>query len=79
MPRLRQERSPYEGYTGMILGRMKGQGITIIDMAARLGVTPNTMSRYIKEPGGMRLDTIRKLHRILGIPAEEARDRIPMW
>lgn len=79
MPRLINERSPYESYTGLILGRMRGQKMTIIDLASRMGVTANTMSRYIKSPGTMKLATIRRLHRILGIQAEEARERIPMW
>lgn len=79
MPRLTNERSPYEGYTGLILGRMRGQKVTITDLAEKMGVTANTMSRYIRQPGTMKLATIRRLHRILGIQAEEARERIPMW
>ena len=79
MPRLRDERSPYEGYTGLIMGRMNALHLTGQDLAVRMGISITTMYTYIKHPGNMRLETIRKLNRVLGIKAEEARERIPMW
>ena len=79
MPRLRDDRSPYEGYTGLILARMKALKLTIIELALRMDVSCTTMRTYIEQPGKMRLETMRKLHRILGIKAEDARREIPMW
>lgn len=79
MPRLRDDRSPYEGYTGLIMGRMKALHLSGQDLAVRMGVSITTMYTYINHPGRMRLETIRKLHRVLGITAEQARERIPMW
>lgn len=79
MPRLRDERSPYESYAGLIMARMKAMHFSGQDLAVRIGVSVTTMYTYIKHPGNMRLETIRRLNRVLGIRAEEARERIPMW
>lgn len=79
MPRLWDEISPFEGYTGLIMARMKAMNLSGKDLAALIGVSLTTMYTYINHPGRMRLETIRNLHRVLGIKADEDRERIPMW
>jgi len=79
MPRLRVKADPYERYVGMILARMKLCGYTQEDLASRLDVTRNTVQRYLKTPGVMQMDTVRRLNRILGLKAEDVRQALPMW
>lgn len=43
------------------------------ELAARMGISPPTVRRYIREPGRMQMDTMRKLNRVLDIEAEQAR------
>ena len=79
MPRLRTERDPYEDYVGLILQRMRAEELDLTSLAERIGISRQTLRAYLRDPGSMRLDTVRKVHRVLGIRAEQARDRIPMW
>lgn len=56
-------------------------GMTVLDygteeLAARMGISPPTVRRYIREPGTMQMDTMRKLNRVLDIEAEAARDAL---
>lgn len=79
MPRLRKEKSPYEGYVGLVMARRQADGRSWEELAAALGMSPTTLRSYIKKPEQMRLGTLRRLNRLLAIPAEDARAALPMW
>lgn len=79
MPKLKSERSPFERYLGLVLARMRAEGLDMTGLAAKMGCTRQTVSNYLADPGLMRLDWMRKMHRVLGIRAEEARELLPMW
>lgn len=79
MPRLRKERSPYEGYVGLVMARRQADGRSWEELAAILHLSPTTLRSYIKNPEQMRLGTLRRLNRLLAIPAEDARAALPMW
>ncbi len=78
MPKLKKQYDPYEGYRGAVLGRMIVLEYGTEDLAAKMGVSPPTARRYIREPGTMSMDTMRRLNRILDIEAEQARGLLPM-
>ena len=49
------------------------------ELAAILHLSPTTLRSYIKNPEQMRLGTLRRLNRLLAIPADDARSALPMW
>lgn len=75
MPRTKLDRvrDPYEKYRSMILGRMAVLDYGYEELAARLGVSPPTARRYVREPGTMTMDSMRKMNRVLDVSAEDAR------
>lgn len=75
MPRTKLDRvrDPYEKYRAMILGRMAILDYGYEELAARLGVSPPTARRYVREPGSMTMDSMRKMNRVLDVSAEDAR------
>ena len=79
MPRLRKERSPDEGYVGLVMARRMADGRSWEELAAILHISPTTLRSYIKNPEQMRLGTLRRLNRLLAIQAEDARAALPMW
>ena len=79
MPRLRKERSPYEGYVGLVMARRMADGRSWEDLAAILHISPTTLRSYVRNPEQMQLGTLRRLNRLLAIPAEDARAALPMW
>lgn len=79
MPRLKTNRSPYEGYIGLVLARRRADGMTLEDLASACGVSPQTLRRRLAEPETISLGLVRKINRALGILAEDARAALPMW
>jgi hypothetical protein len=49
------------------------------ELAAILHMSPTTLRSYVRNPEQMRLGTLRRLNRLLAIPAEDARAALPMW
>lgn len=79
MPRTKLDRpavSCWERYRGVLMSRMVEYGLDISDMARRLNISPPTMRKYIRDPGTMTLDTMRRLNRILDIQADAAREAL---
>lgn len=79
MPRTKLDRhavSCWERYLGVLMSRMVEYGEDSASMARRLNISPPTMRKYIRDPGTMTLDTMRRLNRILDIPADAAREAI---
>lgn len=74
MPKIKKAYDPWERYRGAVLGRMVALDYGTEELAARMGISPPTVRRYIREPGTMQMDTMRKLNRVLDISAEDARD-----
>lgn len=79
MPRLRAERDAFARYRGLIFQCMWTLEIGVGELADRMGVSRQTMAKYISNPGRMGYDFMRRLHRVLNIPAEDARAALPMW
>lgn len=75
MPRTKLDRikDPHEKYRALILGRMAILDYGYEELAARLGVSPPTARRYVREPGTMSMDSMRKMNRVLDVSAEDAR------
>lgn len=73
MPKLKKPADPCERYRGALLGRMVALDYGTEKLAERMGISPPTVRRYIREPGTMQMDTMRKLNRVLDISAEDAR------
>ena len=76
MPKTKLDRptvSCWERYRGAILSRMVEYGLDIAGLARKLNVSPPTMRAYLANPGQMRMDTMRKLNRVLDLEAAEAR------
>lgn len=68
MPRtkLSAERDSLRDLTGEILCQGSRHGYTSYEaMAPALKVSPNTVSRYLKEPEKIRLETLRTMVKIL--------------
>ena len=79
MPRLKTG-DPFSNWRGLIMGRMFDNGrMTVTELADRVGVSRPTMRKYLNNPGAAPLDTVRKIHRVLGVRAEDAREALPMW
>ena len=76
MPKLKKAYDPWERYRGAVVGRMIALDIGFSDLAVQLGVSRPTAYRYVKDPGVMSLDTMRRLNRVLDITAEAARDAL---
>lgn len=78
MPRTKLDRvrDPYEKYRALILGRMAVLDYGFDELAARLGVSPPTARRYVREPGSMTMDSMRRMNRVLDITAEVAREAL---
>ena len=72
----RPQVGPWEKYRGVILSRMVEYGLDMAEMAARMGVSCPTFSKWISDPGTMSMDTMRKLNRVLDITAEAAREAL---
>ena len=70
---------PFEGYVGLVMARRMADGRSWEDLAAIMHMSPTTLRSYIKNPEQMRLGTLRRLNRLLAIPAEDARAALPMW
>jgi len=79
MPRLKTKTDVWEDVRGLILQRMEACGYDRTELAARMDCSRQTVSNYLAYPGQMRLDWLRKLCRVLGIPAEKLRQRLPVW
>lgn len=79
MPRLRTEKDVYFRYRALVLGMAKANNMTKQELCGKIGVCPKTLNGYLSNPGKMPLDCMRKINRILGISAEEARAVLPMW
>lgn len=73
MPKIKKAYDPWERYRGAVLGRMVALDYGTEELAVRMGISPPTVRRYIREPGTMQMDTMRKLNRVLDIEAEQAR------
>lgn len=76
MPKIKKQYDPWERYRGAVLGRMVALDYGTEELAARMGISPPTCRRYIREPGTMQMDTMRKLNRVLDIEAEAAREAL---
>ena len=50
MPRLRKERSPYEGYVGLVMARRMADGRSWEELAAILHISPTTLRSYVRNP-----------------------------
>ena len=73
MPKLKKGYDPWERYRGAVIGRMVMLDMGFSDLAVRLGVSRPTAYRYVREPGTMQLDMMRKVNRVLDIEAEDVR------
>ena len=72
MPKLKKAFDPWERYRGAVVGRMLVMDMDFADLADRLGVSRPTAQRYVKDPGAMQLDMMRKVNRVLDIEAADA-------
>lgn len=52
--------------------------LTYDDIGAALGTSERTVRRYFASPGRMALDTMQRLHRVLGLDAATVRDTLPV-
>lgn len=78
MPRLRRESDPWDRYRVLIIGTMDVLEIDTTELAARMGVSRQTMACKLARPESLRLGDMRKLHRVLGIKADDARAALPV-
>ncbi len=78
MPPLKESKGPYDSYMQLVYGRMAVLGYDLAEMGERMNCCYQTVSKRFKEPEQMTLGWIRKLNRVLRIPAEEARAALPM-
>ena len=74
MPKARKPYDPWERYRGAVVGRMLVMEIGLPELAASMGLSLPTVRKYVKDPGAMTLDQMRKLNRVLDITAETARE-----
>ena len=79
MPRLSKEKSPYEDYKGLIFQRRDAEGKTWSQLADSVGMSRTALMRRIEKPETMTLDLMRRINRVLAIPADKARAALPMW
>lgn len=79
MPRLRTEQDAFYKYRCLVLGTASANGISKCELGGKVGVCPKTLNSYLENPGKMPLDIMRRINRILGISAEDARAALPMW
>ena len=78
MAKLKRPYDPYEKYKVLVHGKMDVLGLSCTMLAEKMDSSRNTMSKYLREPEQMSLGMLRRLNRILEIPAEEARAALPM-
>lgn len=79
MPKTKLSRpavSCWERYRSLVMSRMVEYGTNKEELAAKIGVSYPTMLKYLRDPGCMTLDVMRKLNRTLDIKAEAARDAL---
>lgn len=78
MPRIKNAHDPYERYKVLLAGTMQVRGIDNEDLARLMEVSRQTMAAKLDKPESMKLGFVRRLHRVLGIRAEDARAALPV-
>lgn len=73
MPRIKQKEDDYKNndLRGIILQYKSKAELTQAEVAKACGICPNSLSRYLKDPGKIPLSTIRAIQKTLNIPKAE--------
>ena len=78
MPKLKRAFDPWDKYLMLVFGKMQILGYDRAELGRRMGCTYQTVSTKLKDPDKMSMAWVRKLNRVLGITADEARASLPM-
>ena len=75
MPRTRMDASneKHAGLKTLLWGNIKRDNAVLQDGAAKLGMSPSTLSRRCKDPGTMTVDELLNFGRKFHVPIEDLR------